>query len=156
VCDVIIASRISRILRAVAATIIKILNSRWFSKILKLVVPPPQPPPFEIGAPPFHVCTLGFCIHPMLYFKKVPPPSGFWPLLLVFGHPVAKSWQRAWSAHSAKVQKIRITRCGKSRFYPVLAKIQINRRFLQRKTLEIVRTTNFIRFWRRSGLTDFY
>jgi len=41
--------------------------------------------------------------------------------------------------------KIRITRCGKSRFYPVLAKIRIekigiNRKFLQRKTLEIIRT----------------
>jgi len=33
-------------------------------------------------------------------------------------------------------------------------KIQINRRFLQRKTLEIIRTTSFIRFWPRSGLTE--
>ena len=49
----------------------------------------PPPPPFEIGTPPFHVWPTGCCIHPILYFKNVPPfwflapPSGFWlPLLL--------------------------------------------------------------------------
>jgi len=36
-------------------------------------------PPFEIGAPPFHVWPLGCYIHPILYFKNVAPPSGFWP-----------------------------------------------------------------------------
>jgi len=50
--------------------------------------------------------------------------------------------------------KIRITRCEKSSFYPVLAKIRINRRFLKRKPKEIIRTTSFIRFWRRSRLTE--
>ena len=35
-------------------------------------------PPFEIGAPPFHVWLPGCCIHPILYFKIVAP-------LLVFG-----------------------------------------------------------------------
>jgi len=35
-------------------------------------------PPFEIVAPPFHVWLPGCCIHPILYFKNVPP-------LLVFG-----------------------------------------------------------------------
>ena len=46
-------------------------------------------PPFEIGAPPFHVWPPGCCIHPILYFKNVAPSSGFWP-------PAAKSWRRAW------------------------------------------------------------
>jgi len=32
-------------------------------------------------------------------------------------------------------------------------KIRINRIFLWRKTLEIIRTTTFIRFWWRSGWT---
>jgi len=32
---------------------------------------------------------------PTLYFKNVAPPSGFWPLFLVFGPPAAKSWRRA-------------------------------------------------------------
>jgi len=57
--------------------------------------------------------------------------------------------------------KIRITRCEKSRFYPVLARIRIKKSgqiedFLQRKTFEIIRTTSFIRFERRSGLTEVY
>ena len=43
--------------------------------------------PFEIGAPPFHVWPPGCCIHPILYFKNVPPPFGFWPLFVVFGPP---------------------------------------------------------------------
>ena len=47
-------------------------------------------------------------------------------------------------------------RCEKRKFYPVLAKIRVNRRFLQRKTLKIICTTSFIRFWRRSGLNEFY
>ena len=45
-----------------------------------LVVPGP---PFEIGAPPFHVWPLGCYIHPILYFKNVALPSGFWPPLLL-------------------------------------------------------------------------
>jgi len=45
-------------------------------------------PPFEIGAPPFHVWPTGCCIHPTLYLKNVVP-------LLVFGPPAAKSWRRA-------------------------------------------------------------
>jgi len=51
-------------------------------------------PPFEIGAPPFHVWPPSCCIHPILYFKNVPP-------LLVFGPswflapPAAKPWRRA-------------------------------------------------------------
>jgi len=40
-------------------------------------------PPFEIGAPPFHVWTPGCCIHPIQYFENVAPPSGFWPHLLL-------------------------------------------------------------------------
>ena len=46
-------------------------------------------PPFEIGAPPFHVRPSGCCIHPILYIKNVPPfwfmapPSGFYPPLLL-------------------------------------------------------------------------
>ena len=32
-------------------------------------------PPFEIGAPPFHVWPLGCCIHLILYFKNV---ASFW------------------------------------------------------------------------------
>jgi len=28
---------------------------------------------------PFHVWPPGCCIHPILYLKKVPTPSGFWP-----------------------------------------------------------------------------
>jgi len=32
----------------------------------------------------------------------------------------------------------------------------MNRRALQRKTLEIIRTTGFMRIWRRSGLTEVY
>jgi len=46
--------------------------------------------PFKIGAPPFHVWPTGCCIHPVLYFKNVPPPfwfsappSVFWPSLLL-------------------------------------------------------------------------
>jgi len=53
-------------------------------------------PPFEIGAPPFHVWPTGCCIHPILYIKNVAP-------LLVYGlsfwflvPPAAKSWRRAW------------------------------------------------------------
>ena len=53
-------------------------------------------PPFEICAPPFHVWPPGCCIHLIQYFKNVVPPSHFWPLLLVFGPPAAKSWRRAW------------------------------------------------------------
>jgi len=52
-------------------------------------------PPFEIGSPPFHVWPTGCRIHPILHFKNVAPPFGFWPLLLVFGPPAAKSWRRA-------------------------------------------------------------
>jgi len=43
-------------------------------------------PPFEIGAPPFHVWPTGCCTHPILYFKNVSPL--FWflaPLLLYPG-----------------------------------------------------------------------
>jgi len=29
-------------------------------------------------------------------FQKCGPPSGFWPLLLVFGPPAATSWRWAW------------------------------------------------------------
>jgi len=43
-----------------------------------------------------------------------------------------------------------------SRFYPVLVKIQINLGFLERKTLEIIRTTRFIWFWQRSRFTKVY
>jgi len=32
----------------------------------------------------------------------------------------------------------------------------LNRRFVQRKTLEIIHTTSFIWFWQRSGLTEVY
>jgi len=35
-------------------------------------------PPFEIGVLPFHVWPPGWCIHPIQYFKNVPP-------FLVFG-----------------------------------------------------------------------
>ena len=31
---------------------------------------------------PFHVWPPGCCLHPILYFKNVIPPSGFWPLLV--------------------------------------------------------------------------
>jgi len=34
---------------------------------------------------PFHGWPTGCCIHPILYFKNVAPPSGFWPPLLL--HP---------------------------------------------------------------------
>jgi len=52
-------------------------------------------PPFQICAPPFHVWPPGCCIHPIQYFKNVPP---FWflaPLLLNPGdgpvsHPPTK------------------------------------------------------------------
>ena len=37
--------------------------------------------------PSFQVWPPGCYIHPILYFKNVAPPSGFWPLLLVFGPP---------------------------------------------------------------------
>ena len=40
-------------------------------------------PPFEIVAPPFHVWFPGYCIHPILFFKNMAPPSGFWPTLLL-------------------------------------------------------------------------
>jgi len=33
----------------------------------------------------------GCYIYPILYFENVVPPSGFWPLLLLFGPPAAKS-----------------------------------------------------------------
>jgi len=51
-------------------------------------------PPFEIGAPHF---TFGppvaaYIQHCIL---KCGPPSGFWPLFLVFGPPAAKSWRLA-------------------------------------------------------------
>jgi len=36
-------------------------------------------PPFVIGAPPFHVWPPGCCIHPILYFKNVPPFLFFCP-----------------------------------------------------------------------------
>ena len=35
----------------------------------------------------------------------VPPSSGFWPLLLVFGPHAAKSWPRAWLKVRASVEK---------------------------------------------------
>jgi len=60
------------------------------------------------------------------------------------------------STTACKWRKIRIMRWEKSRFYRILAKIRINRRFLYRKTLETIRTTSFIRFWRRSRLTELY
>ena len=47
-------------------------------------------PPFEICAPSFHVWPPGCCIHPIQYFKNVPP-------LLVFGPLAAKSWRRAYT-----------------------------------------------------------
>jgi len=45
-------------------------------------------PPFEIGAPPFHVWPLSCCIHLILYFKNVAPfwflaTPGFCPPLLL-------------------------------------------------------------------------
>ena len=40
-------------------------------------------PPFEIGAPPFHVWPTGYCIHPILYFKNVAPLLVFSPPLLL-------------------------------------------------------------------------
>jgi len=57
-------------------------------------------PPFEIGAPPFHVWTSGCCIHPILYFKKVPTPSGFFPSFLFLAFTAAKSWRRAWHVYN--------------------------------------------------------
>jgi len=58
-------------------------------------------PPFEIGAPPFHVWPTGCCIHPILYFKNVSPPSGFWlPLLLNPGSwPVYRVAVRRFFTH---------------------------------------------------------
>jgi len=44
-------------------------------------------PPIWNRCPPFHVWPTGCCIHPILYLKNVVRPSGFWPLLLVFGPP---------------------------------------------------------------------
>ena len=41
-----------------------------------------------VPAPPFHIWSTGWCVHPIMYFKNVPtfwfltPPSGFWPLLI--------------------------------------------------------------------------
>ena len=47
------------------------------------------------SVPPFHVWPPGCCIHPIQYFKNVPPllvsgPSYF------LAPPAAKSWRRAW------------------------------------------------------------
>jgi len=36
-------------------------------------------PPFKICASPFHVFPPGCYIHPIQYFKNVPPSSGFGP-----------------------------------------------------------------------------
>jgi len=52
-------------------------------------------PPIWNRCPPFHVWSLGCCIHPILYLKIVTHPSGFWPLHLVSGPPAVKSWRRA-------------------------------------------------------------
>ena len=52
--------------------------------------------PYLKSVTPFHVWLAGGCIHPIQYFKNVAHLSGFWPLLLVFGPPAAKSWRRAW------------------------------------------------------------
>jgi len=49
-----------------------------------------RPPPFDFSATPFHVWLPDCCIHPILYFKNVAPPCGFW------SPPTAKSWRRAW------------------------------------------------------------
>jgi len=58
--------------------------------------------------------------------------------------------------NSVEVHKNPDHEMGKEKILPVLAKIRINRRFLWRKTLKIIRTTRFIRFWRRFGLTEVY
>jgi len=47
-------------------------------------------PPFEICASVFHVWPPGCCTHPILYFKNVALPFGFWPPSAV------KSWRWAW------------------------------------------------------------
>ena len=51
-------------------------------------------PPFEIGAP--HFTFDPRLLHTSnTVFYKFGPPSGFWPLFLVFDPPAAKSWRRA-------------------------------------------------------------
>jgi len=52
-------------------------------------------PPFEVGAPQFHVWPPGYCIHLKLCFKDVAPPSSFWPSIWFLAPPAAKSWRRA-------------------------------------------------------------
>ena len=52
--------------------------------------------PFEIGAPPISRLAPRLLHTSNNVFKNSPPPSGFWPLLLVFGPLCAKSWRRAW------------------------------------------------------------
>jgi len=56
----------------------------WFYVIKIRVVASGGPvvpgPPFEIGAPSFHVWLTGCCIHPTLYFKNVPLQLVFGPL----------------------------------------------------------------------------
>ena len=52
-------------------------------------------PPFGIGAPPFYVWPTGCCIHPILYFKNVPPLLFFGPSCWFLAPPAAKFWRRA-------------------------------------------------------------
>jgi len=53
------------------------------------------------GARPLHLKSVHFTFGPPVAayiqycIKNVPPLSGFWPLLLVFGPPAAKSWRQA-------------------------------------------------------------
>ena len=69
-------------------------------------------PPFEIGAPLFHVWPPVCGIHPILYFKNVPPPSGFRPHHLVFGPPccsddgpAAVSGSKLWTEAALGVKR---------------------------------------------------
>jgi len=60
--------------------------------------------------PPFLVWPTAYCIHPILHFKNMASPFGFWPLLLLFGPPAAKPWRRAWFGHVSRMPHERLVR----------------------------------------------
>ena len=72
-------------------------------------------PLFEIGAPPFHVWPTGSCIHPILYFKNVPPP-GFWPLL-VFASPCCYILATGLSSRCISSKRQRSLKCVFNKFF---------------------------------------
>ena len=72
-------------------------------------------PPIWNRCPPFHVWPTGSCIHPILYFKNVPPP-GFWPLL-VFASPCCYILATGLSSRCISSKRQRSLKCVFNKFF---------------------------------------